>query len=192
VTGREDPHRDQSDDLEPVPTAVDSPPLTAENRRALYERLRRAGVDLDALHDVFERTGGSILDRSVPYALVATRNRLRDVGRSDSRRRDREGSYEAALQAPGVEALDPAERLDAREDLRRAIRALAQLEERDAWLLWWHAGGFSDAEVVDLWTDAAFEPHRPSAAYLAVRRHRARSRLREIFDDDDSAPSESP
>ncbi len=157
--------------------------VVRDRRRRLYQELRAAGTDLDALHQLIERSDGAILDRAVPYVLVATRNRLRSTWRSDSSRTGREQEVAGDRSGPSTDALDPAERVIARGRLDEALEALASLEERDAWALWWHAGGFDDREIAELWDDAGFEPPSPKGQYLRTRRTRARARLRSILGD---------
>lgn len=155
--------------------------LSRERRRELYQELLRAGADPEALHALIDRTKGEILDRSVPYALVAVRNQLRSGWRSDERRRRREEAQPADGGYPDPDAIDPAERALANDGLQRALRAMARLDERDSWSLWWNASGYSDAEIAELWDDAGFEPRAPSPNYLRTRRARARQRLRAVL-----------
>lgn len=148
-----------------------------DNRVAVYRELLRKRIDSDALHELIGRYGLALLDRDVPYLMVAARNRAIDRQRREGR------SVELDPQAdqPGL-VLDPASVVDHTSELHRAILALGELDQRDAWALWWNAAGFSDAEIAEKWTRAGFTPPHPSNAYLRQRRRRARLRLKDSRD----------
>jgi hypothetical protein len=141
------------------------------DRRALYERLKRA-TDLDALHEIIAARGPSILDRGFPYLLVAARNRARSRHRQETRRSDASPEDSA-----NRSRWDPFEQLSGRETLRRLLDCLAELADEDALILWRHAQGWSDDEILEEWKALGFEPREPSAALLRKRRERARNEL---------------
>lgn len=141
----------------------------ADLRRRLSESEGEALAELVASH------GLEILDRDVPYILVALRNRLRDRARRDARGHELEA---VAASAGPLAEIDPAVIVTARDELTQVLRAMADLEERDRWALWWHAAGYPDQEILAMWRDAGFEPADPTLAGLRQRRLRARARLR--------------
>ena len=155
-----------------------------EGRHATYQELLSRGGDPGRLADLWMRYGSSVFDRDVPYLLVA----LRRLSIDEYRRAKREDELvnkqrQAADRAPFTEA-DPAEIVASRNDLTEVSRALASLEERDAWALWWHAAGLNDLEIAQRWTEAGFSPANPSRDLLRKRRERARSALRSELHSD--------
>lgn len=141
--------------------------------RLLLQRMSES--DADSLSELLVRSGLHILDRDIPYILVALRNRTRDRVR-----RERRGEELAeALAQPGpIDAVDPAAIVAGRDELQGVLAAMELLEERDRCLLWWHAAGLTDEEIRHRWVAAGFQPSAPSTAMLRQRRARARDHLR--------------
>jgi len=146
-----------------------------EERRQLYVQLLDERLDADALHQLLVDKGTDLLDASVPYLVVAARNRARSTARRERRRADLES---AATSQTRPSVFDPADIVAARQELSAVIVELGRLDPAYSWPLWWHAGGFSDDDIVELWNDAGFEPRNPSPAAIRKRRQRARSDLR--------------
>lgn len=152
-----------------------------ETRRRVYERLRRV-ADEDSVHDLVARYGPEILDRDLPFLIVAARNQLRS-------RMRRAHSEQLALQVP--DAADP--RGDAFDvatgqiGVDALLSALARLDPRDTLLLWRVAEGVPDQEVADEWDARGLLPSNPSPAALRKRRERARARLRETLESPSGA-----
>src|SRR5688572_11941343 len=102
--------------------------------QAVYEAAV-ARADIDAVHDLIARHGTAILDRGLPYVLVAARNRIRDTQRQAGRRREHP--------FPAGEPVDPRQPIDdALGALKlstaeeRLARALDRLGDREVVLLW--------------------------------------------------------
>jgi hypothetical protein len=145
----------------------------------LYATLLDENLDADALHQLLVEKGPSLLDAQIPYLVVAARNRNRSVDRRDRRRavlEERLIESDTVLK-PFVN--DPADLVVERAELDDAMVVLGSLDARYSWPLWWHAAGFSDDEIIELWNDAGFEPPNPSAAAIRKRRERARLVLRQ-------------
>ncbi len=147
--------------------------------RSVYdEAVRRA--DLDTVHDLIARYGPEVLERGLPYVLVAARNRARDLHRQAARRQDRT-----------LDGLDPPESLDAEDDARTALRltglsskliqALGELSEPDAVLLWEGARGSSDSAIALEFVERGWDLTPASRATIRKRRERATARLRQAF-----------
>lgn len=148
-------------------------------RRALYERLRRA-ADLDAIHDLLAKHGPQILDRGFPYLIVSARNRVRSQQRRAAIRREISSDDVREAEFP---FWDPFERIAQREDLRRVAEALAGLDDEEILVIWRHTEGRSDREIQAEWDEHGFEPPSPNPAYLRKRRERARKRLRKLLEE---------
>lgn len=140
--------------------------------RTLQARLPKD--DHAHLQSVLARNGAALLDRGVPYLLTAVRNERISSWRRSAREVVSEGPEQIAI-------LDPAAVVAQRDELGAAMDAIRSIEERDGWLLWWTAEGFSLAEIAGMWDEAGFDPKKPSPEYLRVRRSRARQRLRELL-----------
>jgi hypothetical protein len=150
-----------------------TPDATARRAAIFRELLARSDDDSLSLSDLVARHGPEVLDREVPYLVVALRNQTRSRMRQDAR--------QDALRQPAAglsESIDPARVVLAREELHAVASALSDLEPRDAWAVWWHANGLDDDEIAQLWDEAAFDPPAPSRDYLRKRRERARNTLR--------------
>ena len=65
----------------------------------MYERLSEI-ADQDAVHDLLVKYGPEILDRSLPYLVVAARNRVRSRLRSGAGRYEEATMSEATVTAP--------------------------------------------------------------------------------------------
>jgi len=160
------------------PTATDPASATwRSERRALYAILLHEGLEPDNLHQLLVEKGAALLDAAVPYLVVAARNRARSAARRDRRRlelHDRDAEDVSQRRVP----LDPADVVVARAELSAAIEALSQLQPKYSWPLWWHAAGFGDEEICELWNEAGFLPPDPSLAAIRKRRERARTQLR--------------
>lgn len=158
----------------------DAQPDWTSGREAVFRELRRRSPEhASHLGQLFARYGPSILDRGVPYLLVA----LRRVAIDEHRRDLREARIAEQLSNKGVAPFteaDPAEIVISRASLDSAIRAIMTLGEADGWALWWHAAGHTDDEIVRMWSEAGFEPSHPTPALVRKRRERARKRLREL------------
>jgi hypothetical protein len=152
-----------SKDLEMTPT-----------RAAVYRDLLARGEEAElSLAELIERHGLAVLDRDVPYLLVALRHQT-----ASRLRRGRPRASSAETSPALLDGLDPARIVVANEELRAVVEALGRLEPRDAWALWWHADGLDDDEIASRWADAGFEPPDPSRDYLRKRRERARKVVR--------------
>lgn len=151
--------------------------LSAEQRE-VYDRVRRS-ADLDALHDLLATYGPGILDRGLPYVLVAARNRARSRHRQAAARRERPFE-EMAADLPAPSLWDPYERVAEHEELLRITHALAEMDERDALVVWRNAQGSSDEAIRREWDALGLQPPSPTGAYLRKRRERARDHLRRV------------
>ena len=150
--------------------------LSDEQRRRYAELLRVS--DPDALHDLLIRHGSGILDRDLPYLVVAARNQQRSTLRRGAPSREIPSpDVSGDLDQPSL--WDPLAIVLADEGLRELIAGLAELDPRDVLALWSHAAGRSDAEIAAQWDDLRFEPPNPSEESIRKRRQRARKRLRE-------------
>lgn len=138
--------------------------------------------DSDALHDLLVRHGPGILDRDLPYLVVAARNQKRSTLRR--------GAARFETPSPDVHIdeqrslWDPLARVMADEALGQLLSALASLDPRDVLVLWSNAAGQSDAEIASQWDSLRFDPPNPSIESIRKRRQRARARLQERIDRD--------
>jgi hypothetical protein len=159
----------------------------SEQWRERYSELLRV-VDPDALHDLVVRHGPEILERDLPYLVVAARNQRRGKLRRGAARYEVPSADVRAGEAAGS-VWDPLARVVARETLRELLAELAELDPRDVLALWSHAAGRTDAEIVAEWDALGFEPANPSEASIRQRRSRTRQRLRERLGlTDDESP----
>jgi hypothetical protein len=153
--------------------------LDAERLRT-YQQLREI-ADHDDVHDLLARYGPSILDRGLPYLVVAARNRLR------SRLRRGYSRYEVPTQdplpdEPTSRVWDPLTRLVASEQLRKLLSELATMDDRDVLVVWRHAEGVADEEILAEWNARGFLPRMPSVGSIRKRRERARETLRKLLE----------
>jgi len=151
--------------------------LQTIDRVGLYRKLSRL-TGLDALHQLIAAHGPEILDKGLPYLLVAARN----WKRSALRRR----AAHVEVSVPDLDHLpsslwDPFRQLEQKESLRAVLGALAELDDQDVLVVWRHAEGHSDEEIRREWNALGFEPRDPSVEYLRKRRQRARESLRETL-----------
>jgi hypothetical protein len=149
----------------------------SNRQRRHYVALLRAS-DPDALHDLLVRNGPEILDRDLPYLVIAARNQLRS--------RLRRGAASHEIPSPDVRAdeeagslWDPLARVMADEALGELLIELAELDPRDILVLWSTAAGRSDAEIAGEWDELQFQPSNPSPDLIRKRRERARTRMRD-------------
>jgi hypothetical protein len=145
-----------------------------EQRAGRYRELANVR-DRDALHDALVKDP-TLWDKDAPLTVVAARWRSLDETRRTRRRREI-----AARTPPEADtdlSVDPLAILLAREELDGVRKALAELDPRDLHVLWLHAAGYSDEEVLQIWRRLGFEPRDPSPEWLRKRRQRARERLR--------------
>jgi hypothetical protein len=145
-----------------------------------YQRLREI-ADPDDIHDLLARYGPGILDRGLPYLVVAARNRLR------SRLRRGYSRYEVPTEDPPPDeptsrAWDPLTRLVASEQLTKLLSALASMDDRDILVVWRNVEGVADEEIRAEWDARGFQPRTPSAESIRKRRERARETLRNIIE----------
>ncbi len=149
-----------------------------DDRQLAHYRALLASTDADAVHDLIARHGPEILDRDLPYLIVAARNQLRSELRRPSRRHVVLTS--AAPEQPTAEGSiwDPLARVTADESRRALLLALAELDPRDVLVLWSRAAGRTDAEVAAQWDQLGFSPPNPSETAIRKRRERAGERLR--------------
>jgi DNA-directed RNA polymerase specialized sigma24 family protein len=146
--------------------------------RSVYdEAVRRA--DLDTVHDLIAKHGPGILQRGLPYLLVAARNLARDRHRQARRR------HESSID--NIDVPDPTDGGDVQAALRltalssRLVEALGALGERDAVLLWEGARGSSDEAIAREFVRRGWDSQPASRAAIRKRRERATARLREAF-----------
>lgn len=146
------------------------------DRAELYRKLSRIS-DIDALHSLIAAHGAEILDKGLPYVLIATRN----LRRSEHRRSVAHSDVTAAsIQGP-VSLWDPYQQLEHTESLQRVTSALSELDDEDVLVVWKHAEGYSDTEIQQEWDVLGFEPRAPTVEYLRKRRQRARERLKKLL-----------
>ena len=157
------------------PGPADEPPTT--DRLALYQKLRRI-ADPDALHQVIAAHGPGILDKGLPYILIAARNWQRSAHRRTVAHPEVPLSDLPAEPSSGS-IWDPFERLAQKQGLRALADALAHLEDEDFLVVWRHAEGESDVAIQQEWDKLGFRPASPSVEYLRKRRQRAREQLRQ-------------
>jgi hypothetical protein len=152
-------------------------------RTDLYRRLLDEHIDADALHQLLTEKGPAILDRSIPYLVVAIRNRRRSTARRDARREELEnsGGWAVADQQVAETPLDPFRVVVGRTDLAPVLDELGAMDPSYSWPLWWHSAGYSDAEIVERWREAGFEPEDPSLGLIRKRRQRARTVLADAW-----------
>jgi hypothetical protein len=143
---------------------------------ARYRELLKAS-DADDVHELIARHGAEILSRDLPYLVVAVRNTRRSALRRGAER------YETPTKHPpevaDLESVwDPVARVIAHEGLRELASAMAELAPQDVLVLWAHASGHSDQEIVRQWEELGFTPPHPSSELIRKRRERAGARLR--------------
>lgn len=146
------------------------------DRLELYRRLSRI-IDMDALHSVIARHGAEVLDKGLPYVLIAARN----WRRSDHRRNSAHPEVPVADAPEPASLWDPFQELAQSRSLSRLTSALASLADEDVLVVWRHAEGYTDTEIQKEWDELGFEPRTPSDAYIRKQRQRARARLKELL-----------
>ncbi len=148
------------------------------DRIEVYRKLSRIS-DKDALHQLIAAHGTEILDRGLPYVLIAARNWKRSAIRRGASHT--EVPVTDLEIEPSSSLWDPFQQLEQKEALRSVTDALAQLEDPDFLVIWRHAEGYSDLDIQREWNELGFDPPRPAVEYLRKRRQRARERLRKIL-----------
>jgi len=148
--------------------------LSADQSMRYAELLRVS--DADALHELLLRHGPAILDRELPYLVVAAGNQRRSMARR--------GAASHEIPSPDIRGddqprsiWDPLASAIAREGFAELLAALGDLDPRDLLVLWSHAAGASDKEIAAQWHDLQFDPPSPSIESIRKRRERARVRL---------------
>lgn len=148
----------------------------SDEQRLRYAQLLEVS-DPDALHDLLVRHGPEILDRDLPYLVVAARNQRRSSLRRGAPRHE--------MPSPDVREIeqerslwDPLATVLADERLNELVTALGELDRRDLFVVWGHAAGRNDAEIAAEWDQLQFDPPRPSLGAIRKRRQRARTQLR--------------
>jgi hypothetical protein len=150
--------------------------LTGRQRDRYQELLSIA--DGDALHDLLVRHGPEILDRDLPYLVVAARNQVRSRSRRGAAKYERP-SEDVGADAEADSLWDPVARAMAHEGLRELLAELGDLDPRDVMVLWSHAAGRTDHEIAAEWDKLGFKPRGPSLESIRTRRARARTLLRQ-------------
>ena len=146
------------------------------DRIELYRELSRI-TDLDALHSVIAAQGAEILDKGLPYVLIAARN-----WRRSAHRRSLAHQEIAVTDAPEPASVwDPFQELAQNESLARLTSALSELADEDVLVVWRHAEGYADSEIQHEWDELGFEPRTPTMEYLRKRRQRAREQLKDLL-----------
>jgi hypothetical protein len=158
-----------------VPPRGEETAGVADNTQ-VYRQLSRI-ADKDALHSLIAKHGPEILEKGLPYVLIAVRNWQRSAFRARTAHRE-----VAADEAPEPSSIwDPVEELYHKKSLQQLAVALGELDDEDALVLWRHAEGYSDAEIRKEWDKLGLSPQNPAEEYLRKRRQRARERLRNIL-----------
>jgi hypothetical protein len=132
---------------------------------------------MDALHSVIAEHGAEILDKGLPYVLIAARN----WRRTDYRRSSAHPTVPVAQVPEPVSLWDPFQELAQSESLHRLTSALAKLSDDEVLVVWRHAQGYADNEIQKEWDALGFEPRTPTLEYIRKRRQRARARLKELL-----------
>jgi hypothetical protein len=138
------------------------------------------GSSSEAIHDLIVRSGPAILDRGISYLIVAARRRRAETWRTEKRRRDllQQHGEEVAAALP-QSVWDPDVILSANRALRCVVDALSELEDEDVLVVWRHAQGVRDDEIVKEWDERGFQPPAPTTDLIRKRRERARQALRD-------------
>ena len=141
--------------------------------------IRALGLtDIDSLHEVVAKHGVAVLQKGLPYVVLAARLEMLSSARTNSRRRDiREKNRRELSTASGW---DPYEQTAQSEVLRAITNALAELPYGDVLTIWRNAEGYSDREIVEEWKRIGLRPEKPTPAAIRKRRERAIVRLREM------------
>lgn len=143
--------------------------------RAVYDAAVQRG-DIEAVHDLIAQHGIAVLDRGLPYVLVAARNRVRDRLRSEARHPSVPlGDSEEDRTDDGVEDALRSMRLAARAE--RLAEALGRLSDRDAYVLWESARGTKDPEIAQGFVERGWDSRPVDRATIRKRRERATQRL---------------
>lgn len=166
--------KNRSDD---DPGAGDARERWSEQRLILARALLDEGLSLDRLTALLDEKGVDLLDNGLPYVLVAARNKLRSEERRERRRVELE-STAAGRDARSV--LDPADEAIGRLELSATVTALAGLEPRESWPLWWHVAEVSDGEIALRCLDLGFDAKLASVETIKKRRQRLREQLRVV------------
>ncbi len=162
----------------PYVTSRRSSRVLSDEHLRRYRELLRAS-DADAVHDLLVRHGPEILDRDLPYLVVAARHQLINSERRGASR------FEIPLaevpEQPTQEGSiwDPLASAIAMESTRELVRALAELDDRDVLVLWGRAANRSDEELAREWDRLGFTPSSPSTAAIRKRRERANVKVRQ-------------
>jgi hypothetical protein len=165
-----------------APRAPQIPPeQSCENPQTIdrietYRKLSSI-TDKDALHSVIAIHGAQILDKGLPYVLIAARNWQRSA-----HRRTAAHPEVPVTDLPEPASLwDPFQELEQKESLRALASAFSQLDNQDVLVVWRHAEGYTDIQIQQEWDALGFEPRTPSEEYLRKRRQRARERLKTLL-----------
>jgi hypothetical protein len=137
----------------------------------------RNAFDRDALHSLIATHGAKILDKGVPYVLIAARN----WQRSAHRRVEAHPEVPVTEVTEPVSLWDPFQEIERKESLRALTTALSQLDDQEVLVVWRHAEGYTDLQIQREWDALGFEPRTPSEEYLRKRRQRAREHLKTLL-----------
>lgn len=163
-------------------------PVSTAEPKGVEAYLRAFHItDRDSLHEVIAREGPGILEKGLPYVLLAARWTRASAFRKDTRQRTLlERAGDAATPLPS--AWDPYERATQNEQLRILLDAIGRLsiEGRlgfeDMKILWSHAQGSTDREIQSLWAEWGLTPPPPALPALRKRRQRVLGQIRRAVD----------
>src|SRR5579884_3245439 len=106
------------------------PPLSDVQAQVYRDAGGRVG--LEAIHWLIARHGPGILDRGLPYVVVAARHEAAGIARRAATRRE-----VPAGDLPEPPSLwDPLARIEEDDELREVLSALSELDDRDMVVIW--------------------------------------------------------
>jgi hypothetical protein len=133
--------------------------------------------DADSLHDVIIREGATILEKGLPYVVLAARWRQLSEYRTRLRQKD--------LLVRGSESRDkyqsqwdPFERIAANEVYRIIIESLAKFADEDVIIIYDHFRGLSDTQIQEKLLSLGLKVEGINPVLIRKRRQRLLKQLR--------------
>lgn len=136
-------------------------------------------MEQDSVHDAIVKGGIEILQKGIPYVVVASRWQKLKKFRKKSAQDLPITNEESIIAPPSI--WDPFEQVSQNEVLKIITDSLADFSDEDIIAVWGHAEGRSDKEILQIWIDQKLGPPNPKLSLIRKRRERALKRLRSIL-----------
>jgi hypothetical protein len=161
-----------------VKNSKENDPSSHPNPLAVYQRAIQI-MGIDNVHDAIARGGLGILQRGVPYIIVAARWQKASKYRKKSSREIPTDTTDEIVASESI--WNPYEQVAKNETLRIITETLAELSKEDFIAVWDHFEGYSDEEIKKKWIELEIGPKNPKTSLIRKRRERALKQVKSIL-----------